>query len=808
MEILTLVKAGIKHRKGVFIGFAILTILIVVSSITMLGVSHNSNGAIKRAFETVDKGVMVVSYKYQAFTDELEKKLNDSELVDHIEVNDLIIGTNVACNEIENGNCFFLQKYYDKLPIYNEDQTAFVNYDEKNAKLVKKDLPEKYKLKKGEVYLPYGCKSNFKCKAGDKLTMDLLGKSLELTIKGFVQDPYMGASLIGIKTVFISDEEFEELYSLTTSNIKSEEDIWGAGDLVYIYPSDKADNSSDKFLRDLNLETKFNDMSFIAMTRDSAEHYTGIFVNIIMAVIVGFAILLTVIFLIVCGHNISTEMEIDYTNLGILKAEGFTNLSIRKVYLIEYLLTQLVGIIIGFAIAIPCEKWLSRLFFNISATLPLKQLPILDGCLITIALLLITGIYIYIFTSKIIKTSPVKAITGGKEDYYFSNRLNAPITKRGLGFSLGLRQITSAPKRYISIFIVSAVLVFMIISVELMSTYIESRNALTSMGMPFVDLEFSRKSDDVSWKVSDIEEMIKKHSDIEGRCYKTHQYISINGENIMCVIKAYPDELSSTYKGREVKYDNEVVITEQVANLLDIGIGDTVELGLRKKTEEFVVSGIFQTMNDTGKAISISNGGATRLRVDPTDKYTVDNNSMYGVVLSDATKSEEIAKEIRDKYGDSIEVTVSDFESVMDDLTDVFYLAANGSKLLIYILTFIFSLVTIMMVFSKTFIQERTDIGINRATGFSVGRIRRQFALRFMIIGLISAAFGVLLSRLYSGQMLESVFSMFGIPHMELEYTLMSFVRPVLLFALFYMIFGYLASRKVKKVSARELISE
>ena len=52
------------------------------------------------------------------------------------------------------------------------------------------------------------------------------------------------------------------------------------------------------------------------------------------------------------------------------------------------------------------------------------------------------------------------------------------------------------------------------------------------------------------------------------------------------------------------------------------------------------------------------------------------------------------------------------------------------------------------------------------------------------------------------------LFSMFGIPHIELEYGVMFFVKPILIFSLGYFVFGYISSRKVKNVSSRELIIE
>jgi ABC-type antimicrobial peptide transport system permease subunit len=73
---------------------------------------------------------------------------------------------------------------------------------------------------------------------------------------------------------------------------------------------------------------------------------------------------------------------------------------------------------------------------------------------------------------------------------------------------------------------------------------------------------------------------------------------------------------------------------------------------------------------------------------------------------------------------------------------------------------------------------------------------------------LIGGIIGAVLARLYSGQLMESVFSMFGVQNIELDYSFLAFAKPIILFIILYMVFGYLSSRKVKKVSARELISE
>ena len=801
MEIITLVKAGLKNRKGIMTGFMLLTMLIVVSVITMFGVRKNYESSKDKAYETEDKGVIFGFFQYNSLSDELIEKVEAEDTVDHLEIYDTLVGVNVSIGDTKDGNGFMVVPLFDTIPIMNEDCTELINPGTQEY--------EKLALKKGEIYLPYGLVNKLDAKTGDKIYMEFLGESREFTIKGFVQEAYMGSSIIGYKTVFISDEEFDELYTLVKENFSDEEtDRWSYGKIAYVFPSEKANASSDIFLRELTLKTKFNDMAYATLTRQTSEHYTGVFIEIILAVITGFAVLLFAIFLIVAGHNISTEMEIEYKNLGILKSQGFTDGAIRSVYILQYLLVELVGIILGVIISVPFERIMSRIFFTLTAIIPDKKIPVMESAVFTVLLFAVTFVFIYFATRKVSKTSPVKAITNGRDDFYFDSRLNVPIRKWLMSFWIGLRQITSAPKRYISIVIVTSLLVFTIITVELMGGFITSRKALDSMGEPFTDINFSFHSGNPDGYVEDIESIVRKHTEIEQRIYKSHVYTSMNGESIMTIVKAYPDEFSSVYKGREVKFDNEIVVTDQICRLLDVKIGDTVTIGRKGYDEEYVIVGIFQTMNDTGKAISMSLGGISRLKEDPDDVYSVDYLGMYGLVLKDTTDGEEIVKEIKDKYGDEIDIEFADFEN--DDLVfvDSFYTASEGSKIMIYTLSIIFALVTVIMVCAKAFIQERTDLGIYRATGFSVGRIRVQYAARFMIVALFSSVIGALISRLYSAKLLSILFSMFGIPHIEMEYSLWLFMKPIIIFLIGYFVFGYISSRKVKKLSSRELITE
>ena len=186
MDIFTLVKAGIKNRWNVFLGFTFLTMIMVVCVITMLGVRKNYNGAKDTAYAIEDKGVIAAEFYNGNFSDKLKSKLEANDKVDHLEIYDVVIGNEVKCNDHNEGNSYYFMKNFGNLPIFNEDSTGFVNYDYIDGKYVEND-DESYKLKSGEIYLSYGLKDRFDANAGDKLTVKLCGEIKTFTIKGFVQ---------------------------------------------------------------------------------------------------------------------------------------------------------------------------------------------------------------------------------------------------------------------------------------------------------------------------------------------------------------------------------------------------------------------------------------------------------------------------------------------------------------------------------------------------------------------------------------------------------------------------------------------
>ncbi|MBR1692961.1 MAG: ABC transporter permease [Lachnospiraceae bacterium] len=568
--------------------------------------------------------------------------------------------------------------------------------------------------------------------------------------------------------------------------------------MLEIHKAD-ASLSDAKFQRELNLETGIIDQSMGGLTKAQCVRYTGLYLDIMTDILMVFVLLLFVIVLIVIGHNISTEIEIGYVNLGILKAQGFTDKKIAALLMLQYVLAELIGIVLGFVLSYPLERSISDIFMDITAILPSHAVAAAQSALFLALILSASLLLSWSSTRRLAKISPVKAISGGREEIYFDSRFHAPVSKRALSLSLAFRSFTSAKRRYVGILFISALLTFFALTVNIVGDIVKSRSALEMMGMEYTDLDIHFMDREAREHVQDFEEIIESYSEITKKYYMCSAYLSLNGENLQCSGYQYPEYISGMLKGRQPLYDNEIVITEMVADTLELSMGDEVVVTFEDRQATYLISGIYQSTHDAGMCFAMSQEGTKRLS-------TV-SISFMGVALADTSQSKRIAQELTEKYGDIIEAESYDSSatSYLDEMFDDSILAMQA---VIYSFSTIFALITVIMVCSKAFIQERRDIGIYKAIGFRSGKLRRQFSLRYFIVSLIGGAVGVVLSMLLSVKALNMIFSLFGITHVAARFSAGSIAVAILFVSGCVLIFSFAASRKVKKVDVRELITE
>ena len=782
MDITTLLRANIRSKKGSFISVLILTFLIVAAAAASFGTRSNYLNAFDRAKETADAPDASCIISEKLLTDELLESVKNSSLVERVTVTDAIdrMGDSYI-NGNRDSNSWFFQELYDGIKLFTPEFDG-----------LEEDIPP---LAKGETYLPSGLRAKLECEIGDTAEITFSDGVHKFRIKGFVQEPVVGAMMIGWKKAFISAEDMAELREAVAPFETDNQTSYFK--LVGIYKADKS-LSDPKFMRELNLETGIGSKSAGTITGAQSANYTGLFLNIVLYVVIGFVIVLFVIVLVVISHGIKTETEMDFVNLGILKAQGFTGGRLTRVIMLRYILAELGGTVLGVIAAIPLERALGDVFKGITGIVPEKSVLSLYTALMAAGMLVLSVLVVLISSRRIARISPVRAISGGREEVYFSNRLNAPITGRGLDISIAYRAFSSSLKRYAGILFIIVMLTYFAVTVNIMSDMTESRTALEAMGGGIEDIGINYTNEKAAEHFDEFERIVESHSAIRKKQYAVNYYYSLNGDQVNTRIVMFPEQIDTMLKGKQPLLDNEIVITEAVSDALGIGIGDKVTIESRSGKAEYIVSGLFQTMNDTGYAISMGLDAAKRVGA----KYV----GYLGMMLEEPEKRDEIAAELREKFGDIIEVYSFDFEEEMGN--DVTIIAARAMRIMIFAFAGVFALVAVVMVCSGAFNQERTDIGIYKALGFTSARLRMQFMLRFSIIALIGSVLGAVAGRFLSEPLLNTIFGLFGIVRVHPDSTPFTYIGAAAFICICTAVFAYIASRRVKRVSVRELISE
>lgn len=276
--------------------------------------------------------------------------------------------------------------------------------------------------------------------------------------------------------------------------------------------------------------------------------------------------------------------------------------------------------------------------------------------------------------------------------------------------------------------------------------------------------------------------------------------MTIDETEMCCTVYSKPDILKNVLKGRSPIYDNEIMITENVSEEIGKKVGDTVTVSYGGGSAEYMVTGLYQSVQDLGRCFTMSFEAASQL-----DDITP---GIVYITLSDDSLSDNAVKMLNENFGDILEAELTEQDGYSDSMTGLIDTLMDVIIGVIYSVSAVFALVAVHMVCSKAFLRERRDSGIYKAMGFTSGRLRICFALRFLIISVIGGALGAVLSAFFSDRLLSLLLKNIGITCFDSKINAITASVPVLMICQCFFVFAYFSSGRIKRVEIRELVSE
>ena len=475
----------LKRRKGIniiLLIFMILAVMFVASSVNNILVVSNATKYCLEKGNVPDKYISIYENDEK---NTLSNWLENNSLVKDYSKNKSITISQSNINSF-NGKSGEKYSILNTIMLQSQWNKHMLIYD-KDKKLLN--------IKDGQLGMQQGEMDRNNLKAGDKITLKFGDLSKEFTITDAIIDPSFGGDFVGMTRYVISDKDFKEIEN-SGVNIN----------YSYCVDTDKLTS----FTKEMN---KQGFSIVIAVDKDMFS-YSYIMNSIIAAILIVIGICLIIISFLILRFTIAFTIQEEYKEIGIMKAIGIKNFTIKKIYLVKYFALISIASIIGLILSIPT----SNMMLNIVN----KNMIMEDGSsnfeiniICSILVMILVMLLCYISTRKLNKFSAIEAIRNGETGERFKKKSKISLNKNkklNVPLFIAINDIVSNLKRYIVLILTFTIgLLIIIFPVNTISTF-KSEEMAKNFSFD-TKSDFLIKSDSVQQEFDDLQtkEVIEKN---------------------------------------------------------------------------------------------------------------------------------------------------------------------------------------------------------------------------------------------------------------------------------------------------------
>lgn len=774
MEIKTLLKSNLKSHRGTVFGVFILILLVSLSLGTVLTVWNNSGRYVNSEIDRLGYGDLTVWVSGLPEAAPLAEEISALDEVESVGVQSLVF-SEYEIGERESDS-------EGQLITYDPERYPYKFFD--NDLSGYRDAPAE--IEQGEVYVSASMASMFGVQIGDSITFPIArsGGDITFTAAGFYEDPFMGSSMIGMKGFLINRQDHEKIAGMIRE--AGADSLAREGFMLHIFQTSGSVLTAARFNALLNENTSLQSYGEFTHSREAISGFMLTLQNVFTALLLAFVVILLLASMAVLSHSIGSAIEQDYVSMGILKTMGFTSGKLRKIQLLQYLITALGGMAAGTLLSVPAAGLICQMTVTTTGLLIPSALP-LGICLAALAaiLLLLMG-FVWLRTGRISRISPVNAVRGTWKKSSGSRRAALPVKKKGISFWLALRQILSSRRRYIGACLVAVFLVFFASLIGRVDAWLGPNGEGLMDAFNPSDLHIAAQPMGETG-IEDVEQTIESYTAITDSYLLGMPGVSVNGVDMTANVITEPERFH-LLSGQTCREADEVVLTEFVAADLGVSVGDTVTVAGGLGSGDYVVSGIYQCANDMGINIGMNREGYDLIGEEAPAMWCTH------YFLADPSLQPEIMQALQESYGGDVYLHENSWPGLYGILS-----AMQLLIVFLYAMVILFVLVVTLLTAGKLLRAEQRDLGIYRTLGFSAGQLRRSFALRFGVIALAGSILGTILSAFLTDPLVAVLMRMEGISNFSSHPDIFTAVLLGMVVIVLFLLFSYLTAGEIQK---------
>ncbi|MCM1084185.1 MAG: ABC transporter permease [Clostridium sp.] len=761
---------NLKKSKGQYISFGIMLLITALIMNIALVLAFQTQDAYDDYFESLDTADVNV----------LIPKLQDYDgLADKIAKVDGIL-------EVEEHEGVFVSATVRDFADSDFDMnTVFYNADSERS-LNRLEVSECTGMTDKAVQVPMYMTALGGFSAGEDITYSIDGTDYTFTIDGVVSEMQYGNYGTGLIGAYLPKEAYDDFAKDHEAGLVMEYSmkVTDGADLTDVK------NDITKLLSDEGIAMlKIND-------RDTSKQARTMVCNLLIVIFIALAAIILIVSIFLSNFRIRNTIEEEMTDMGVLKALGYTSSMIIRSSVIPYTLVGGISALIGTIISIFLIPSVASILAVQSGFSFTPDLDIMAALLTILIPTIVILAFAYISAKKIRILQPINAIRGITGTGVDKNHFPLESTKTGIGFTLILKQIASSAGQNVLLFAVSfGITVLLAFAGTLFyNVNIKPDNFMDTLSEETPAVIFTAKEG----KLEELKTKLENDTDVELVLeYATVQASYADGSLTTFVCEDFSLVTNDIcYEGKNPVADNEIAIGSALSDKYDIG--SEIELTVGDNSAMYTVTGYVQSINNTGEVCELSKKGYERI-----SENLLSTLNVY---------ADHVTVE------DFIDKWETDYPELITDTLNYKKLAENGQKMYsgivsaVTIVLFIISVLVVLLVMyiiiNSMLTRRRQEFGIYKAIGYSSRQLVTQSALGFVpVIGLASVISAVM-GLMYMPAIDNIIFGMLGAMKNHFEVPLWFLLIFSLLFTFASFIISVLLAAPIKKITAYSLLKE
>ncbi|THG27759.1 FtsX-like permease family protein [Bifidobacterium pseudolongum] len=483
--------------------------------------------------------------------------------------------------------------------------------------------------------------------------------------------------------------------------------------------------------------------------------------RLIILILVVFAVLVTIVSLALCTFHIRNIVETDRTDMGVLKALGYTGTMISRAMMAPYLLVCVGATVIGLALSTLATPAIGSLI-ALQAGFTFHARADARAWLITIAALAgVTLLFAWVGVRSLRALQPIEAIRGisARSQRHTVRPLNRmPGNART---AISLQQAAASPSRNLLVGCMTF-LMTLIVSFAATLTY----NAAVTPDNLYNTLSTETPqvvATPAQGETTEAMQRIRAIPGVQNVIAYTTARVGIDGTQMPAFVS---DDFDATrndirYEGDHPATAHEIAMGSALADTHPIGSKVTVSRG--GTALGYTVVGYIQSVNDGGTVCELTDAGYTRLDPD----FAHSPHTLY--VYCDGADTARVIRAIESTCADLVTHT-TDMERMRETSQQMYGSIMSAVSLAMLILAIGLTGLVLMMVVRSTIVRERRRFGILKALGYTSGQLMRQIAAALMPATAAGAVLGALVAGMAARPVTDALFATVGVMRSQFDH--------------------------------------